>query len=80
MVQFSQEIIIKEAEEVDIKGIVSVHIKAFPYFFLTTLGPSFLNTYYSNFSKSKNTKLIIAKISNSIVGFGAACTKRMIIV
>lgn len=64
--------VINAASAEDVNEIVEVHLKAFNGFFLTSLGPSFLNAYYSSFMKEKNSILLVAKDrSHSVVGFCA---------
>lgn len=55
--------------------IAKIHLKSFPNFFLTTLGYSFLKTYYKSCSKSKEA-ISICAIDNEtkkIVGFAVGC-------
>lgn len=44
-----ESFIIIEIRDKDLKNIVKVHIKAFPSFFLTFLGPGFLREFYKSF-------------------------------
>ena len=55
--------------------IANIHLKSFPNFFLTTLGYSFLKTYYKSCSKSKEAISICAidKKKKKIVGFAVGC-------
>lgn len=55
--------------------IAKIHLKSFPNFFLTTLGYSFLKTYYKSCSKSKEAISICAVDSETkkIVGFAFGC-------
>lgn len=59
----------------DVEDIVEIHQNAFKNFFLTSLGKSFLNFYYSSFIKNKETVCIVEIENDSIIGFSAACTK-----
>jgi ribosomal protein S18 acetylase RimI-like enzyme len=55
--------------------IAKIHLKSFPNFFLTTLGYSFLKTYYKSCSKSKEA-ISICAIDNEtkkILGFAVGC-------
>ena len=55
--------------------IAKIHLKSFPDFFLTSLGYSFLKTYYKSCSKS-NEAISICAIDNEtkkIVGFAVGC-------
>ncbi len=62
---------IKKAQEKDVPEIVAIHIKAFPDFFLTTLGESFLKLYYSSVLKSTDGILLIGQSDGETVGFCA---------
>jgi ribosomal protein S18 acetylase RimI-like enzyme len=72
--------------EQDVDDIVDVHIEAFPGFFLTSLGKSFLRLYYESLLKHKEGVAICAVDELSgIVGFCVGTTssvgfhKRLII-
>ena len=55
--------------------IAKIHLKSFPNFFLTSLGYSFLKTYYRNCVKSKEA-ISICAIDNEtkkILGFAVGC-------
>lgn len=56
----------------DVNTIVDIHIDAFKGFFLTSLGSSFLNFYYTCFIKSKETVTMVAKENGVIYGFSAS--------
>lgn len=59
----------------DSNQIAKIHLKSFPNFFLTSLGYSFLKTYYKSCSKSKEA-ISICAIDNEtkkIVGFAVGC-------
>jgi ribosomal protein S18 acetylase RimI-like enzyme len=47
--------VIAELNIKDVEQIVAVHIQSFDFFFLTSLGGNFLNTYYSSCLKSSQT-------------------------
>lgn len=49
--------------------IVEIHLKAFPNFFLTSLGSEFLLLFYSCLLKDKNTLAWAIKKDNNIIGF-----------
>ena len=59
----------------DSNQIAKLHLKSFPDFFLTTLGYSFLKTYYKSCTKSKEAISICAIDceSNKILGFAVGC-------
>lgn len=52
-----------------IKAIAKLHKKAFPTFFLTRLGESFLCTLYSGYMADENSGIIVAEEHNKLVGF-----------
>jgi ribosomal protein S18 acetylase RimI-like enzyme len=55
--------------------IANIHLQSFPNFFLTTLGYSFLKTYYKSCSKNKEA-ISICAIDNEtkkILGFAVGC-------
>ena len=52
-----------------IKTIAELHIKAFPTFFLTQLGVSFLRTLYSGYMEDKDSGIIVAEENGKMVGF-----------
>ena len=59
----------------DSNQIAKIHLKSFPTFFLTTLGYSFLKTYYTSCVKSKEA-ISICAINNEtkkILGFAVGC-------
>ena len=57
--------------------IAKIHLKSFPNFFLTTLGYSFLKTYYKSCSKSKEAISISAinQDDKKLLGFAVGCFK-----
>lgn len=63
---------IRKATSKDIKGIVDVHCSAFKGFFLTELGSSFLQLYYSSYFKEPSAVLLVAEKDGGIVGFSSA--------
>lgn len=65
-------IVIKKATFKDIDRIVSIHISAFPNFFLTSLGKDFLKTYYSCFVISTEGVVLCAENEGEVVGFSAS--------
>lgn len=63
---------IHRAKEKDIAEIVSIHQRAFPDFFLTSLGAAFLRLYYGTVLKNEDGILLVAKVDGKkIVGFCA---------
>jgi len=49
--------------------ITKLHMRAFPYFFLTQLGFSFLNTLYTGYAENAESGIIIAEKKGKILGF-----------
>ena len=63
---------VRGATEQDINSIVEVHISAFPGFFLTTLGRSFLSELYVSFMTRKTGVLrVVCNGDDVVVGFSA---------
>ena len=60
---------IRKATEKDVASIVSIHQKAFPDFFLTTLGERFLKLYYDCMCKSHDAVTLCADKDGAVVGF-----------
>lgn len=59
----------------DSNQIAKIHLKSFPNFFLTTLGYSFLKTYYRSCAKSKEAISIcaISQDNKKLLGFAVGC-------
>ena len=59
----------------DSNQIAKIHLKSFPNFFLTTLGYSFLKTYYRSCAKSKEAISICAidQDDQKLLGFAVGC-------
>ena len=64
-------VVIRAARAEDLDAIVSIHMRAFRGFFLTTLGRRFLLELYRGFLKSLDGHLIVAETDGSIAGFTA---------
>ena len=62
---------IREATASDIGKIASIHIAAFPGFFLSRLGPRFLREVYSSLIDDETGSLIVADREGEILGFAA---------
>ncbi len=54
-----------------ISAVVDVHMRAFPNFFLTFLGPSFLSTFYSFFLYESTAIALVAEDDNTGRVFGS---------
>lgn len=52
-----------------IKAIANLHKRAFPSFFLTQLGTSFLRTLYMGYMEDRNSGIIVAEDDKRLVGF-----------
>lgn len=63
---------LRKANYSDIETIVSIHVASFRDFFLTSLGRSFLKTYYESYLKCPSAVLLCAIENDSTVGFAAA--------
>ncbi len=65
-------IIIRELDTADNRYITilsKLHIVAFPNFFLTQLGLSFLKTLYRGYIEDKNSGILVAEINGKLAGF-----------
>lgn len=60
---------VKSISNNDIKDVVRIHEAAFKGFFLTTLGPKFLATYYKSVNKADDGILIGCYDDGVLVGF-----------
>lgn len=59
---------------IESKSLASIHAEAFKDFFLTSLGPHFLNTYYKSCIKSDEAIAICAIDENeNIIGISVGC-------
>ena len=68
-------IIYRKSKISDSSQIAKIHLKSFPIFFLTTLGYSFLKTYYKSCVNSKDA-ISICSFDNEakiILGFAVGC-------
>ena len=63
--------IIRKATLNDVSQIVEIHSDAFEDFFLTSLGPMFLNFYYGAFLRNKETGMFCVVENDEILGFSA---------
>ena len=63
---------IRKAVQKDLADIIKIHQQAFPDFFLTTLGSSFLRLYYSCMSKSQDAATYCAFLDDKLVGFATS--------
>ncbi len=65
-------IFVRTVDIADIKTVVEVHKNAFPNFFLTKMGDSFLNLYYKSVLKSRRGILLGCYNDEKLLGFCAA--------
>ena len=59
---------IKQLQRGDLKKIVDIHIKAFPGFFLTFLGPGFLKQFYNSFLDDDQGIGLVAVENSKVLG------------
>ena len=60
---------LKETEKQLITNIAELHRRAFPHFFLTQLGISFLKTLYKGYLEDNESGIIVAEEDEKLVGF-----------
>ncbi len=60
----------------DLPEIVKVHLRSFPDFFLTFLGPRFLELLYHNIALDPEGILHIAEVDGTVAGFVAGVTNQ----
>ena len=68
----SNKITIRELdnpEKKQLERIAFLHMKAFPDFFLTQLGFTFLKTLYTGYAEDENSGIIVAERKDRIIGF-----------
>lgn len=60
----------------DYKEVSKLHSEAFSNFFLSSLGPSFLNTYYSSVLRDKDSISVgVSNGNKEIIGFAVGCVQ-----
>jgi ribosomal protein S18 acetylase RimI-like enzyme len=62
---------IRNARSGDVPGVVRAHCAAFPGFFLTLLGETFLSHLYRAFLEQQAGTLLVAVVDDDVVGFAA---------
>ena len=62
---------VRDALKVDLESLVTIHVSAFPGFFLTKMGRRFLKQYYYGYLEMGETLLVAVDSENKIVGFVA---------
>lgn len=65
----SAELVVRQALRSDVSAIVDVHLRSFPGFFLSFLGPSFLRLFYEGLRRYPDAQLLVAARKGDIVGF-----------
>ncbi len=66
---------VRKAATTDVDSIVAIHKQAFPDFFLTTLGDSFLRLYYSCMCRCDKVVTLCAVEDGEVVGFASSALK-----
>ena len=66
---------INKATGCNVAVMVSIHQQAFPDFFLTTLGESFLRLYYSCMCRCEGAVTLCALANGEVVGFSTTALK-----
>lgn len=66
---------VKKASVDNLYSIVTIHQQAFPNFFLTTLGESFLHFYYSCMCRYEGAVTLCAMDDGEVVGFSTTALK-----
>jgi colanic acid biosynthesis glycosyl transferase WcaI len=67
------DIVVRRAEPIDAAALAVLHTAAFPDYFLTQLGPSFLRRYYAAFLSEPHT-VVIGSLDGRLAGFVAGTT------
>jgi GNAT superfamily N-acetyltransferase len=68
--------IVKKLEVGDAKKIATLHDNAFPNFFLTTLGKSFLSSFYKSIINSQNGIAIGVFQDENLLGFAIGSSRK----
>jgi ribosomal protein S18 acetylase RimI-like enzyme len=66
--------IIRRATLNDVPVVAQIHTIAFPGFFLTSLGDSFLRELYSGFLNQSGGIFVVAEDGDKVIGFAAGTT------
>lgn len=70
-----EKVVVRSASDKDLAEVVQIHLIAFPSFFLTQLGPRFLNVYYSTVLEYSESVFLLALADNCVLGFAAGFVK-----
>ena len=65
---------LRNISENDLDSIVGIHLQSFEGFFLTSLGPNFLKSYYKSAIADTSTLSVCMLVDNIIVGFATGTT------
>lgn len=68
----------RSAKERDLSLVADVHVAAFPDFFLTTLGHSFLRVMYKTFLVSQGSVFVVDEIDGQVLGFAVGIKKSVV--
>ncbi len=60
---------VRSMESGDIDAVVSIHLAAFPQFFLTSLGPEFLRLFFLGILSDPSGVALVAEEANSLAGY-----------
>lgn len=71
----NQAMVCRKANASDITQVVDIHISAFPGFFLTTLGPAFLQTMYKAFLFNQGGVFVVNELDGKTLGFAVGVLK-----
>lgn len=67
---------IRRMDTTDLPAVIDVHIRSFPGFFLTFLGPNFLALLYRNINSDEEGIVLVSDTGNAINGFVAGVTNQ----
>jgi ribosomal protein S18 acetylase RimI-like enzyme len=62
---------LRPARESDLSAVVDIHVRAFPGFFLTSLGRHFLLELYRGFLTRESGRLLVSEVQGRVAGFTA---------
>lgn len=62
---------IRRGAQQDLGAVVRIHSRAFRGFYLTTLGPRFLQELYRGFAESQEGALLVCEVDGEVAGFVA---------
>jgi ribosomal protein S18 acetylase RimI-like enzyme len=65
------DVTVRLARPPDLDAVVGIHVRAFPGFFLTSLGRGFLFELYRGFLTGEEGRLLVAELDGRVSGFTA---------